>query len=251
MLSRRVTDACVSVRPAFSPRRTEDRRPSSVIATTIDARAVPGFAPMAIVAVGRSADVQPSASDECCLAVDDHLRRVDVALAAAVGVRRLACRERRARERVAPAVMIPVVDVLTERDDVDARHGDLRRQIHQERVGRRATRAAFGREELHDDGHGRRRRRPEPVEGRRVSRHRGKSDRASAETSGHESACQVLRDTQRLRPHRYRRIFLPAYKPLRPSSLVALPLPAFQPSRLPAFSFLPTPAFQVPSEGPS
>src|SRR5258708_5178828 len=50
------------------------------------------------------------------------------------------------REGIAPSEVVPVVDVIRDRD-----HVRIAAQVTQQRVGGRAARAALRREELHDD----------------------------------------------------------------------------------------------------
>ncbi len=96
------------------------------------------------------------AADEFRSSVDDHLRRVDAVDIETRSVHTLAIRQRRRRESILPAELIPVVHVQAERNDLYAGDRLRRRQLLQQDVRGRAAFAAFGREQLDDD---RRRRR--------------------------------------------------------------------------------------------
>jgi len=93
-----------------------------------------------------------SAADELNAAVDDHLGSVHAAVGESGGVGFLAASEVGRGERVAPAEVIPIVDVLFESDDFGAVDGLFLGQLFEERIGRRATGAAFGGEEFDEDG---------------------------------------------------------------------------------------------------
>jgi hypothetical protein len=54
-------------------------------------------------------------------------------------------------ERILPALVIPIGDVLAQRDDVDALDGLLLQQHLEQAVRGRAAAAAFGRKKLGDD----------------------------------------------------------------------------------------------------
>ena len=93
-----------------------------------------------------------SAADELNATVDDHLRSVDAAVREGGGVGFLAASEVGRGERIAPAEVIPIVNVLFESDDFGSVDGLLLGQLFEERIGRRATGAAFGGEEFDEDG---------------------------------------------------------------------------------------------------
>ena len=76
-------------------------------------------------------------------AVDDHLRGVDLPVAAGLGIGLLARREGRMGQRVLPAEIIPVIHREGQGDDVG-----LAREIGQNRIGRRAGGAALAGEQL-------------------------------------------------------------------------------------------------------
>jgi hypothetical protein len=70
-------------------------------------------------------DITPSAflvaaiaADHMRRTIDDNLRRVDIAIAAHLGIGFLPCTEARVRQRVFPAEIIPIIDRQTERDNV-------------------------------------------------------------------------------------------------------------------------------------
>ena len=152
--SLRTTATCVSVRPPFSPRRTADVRSSSVSATThVDWLAVGRRRRQ----VERQADGRPLrasvdaqrevrplrrglqelarralvAAVDLVTAIDDHLRRVDLVRAEDLRVRLLADAESLGRERIPPALMIPVVDVQRQRDDFDVGDRLLAQELRQ------------------------------------------------------------------------------------------------------------------------
>ena len=76
--------------------------------------------------VERAVDFLLARADDALGAVDDQLRRVDARRAPALGIVALAVGIGRGAERVGPADIVPVVDVVGERDDVLAR-AQLRR----------------------------------------------------------------------------------------------------------------------------
>ena len=55
------------------------------------------------------------------------------------------------RERILPALVVPVVDVQRERDDLDVGDRLLAQQPRQERISRRAAGTAFRGEELDEN----------------------------------------------------------------------------------------------------
>src|SRR5215208_5746835 len=85
-------------------------------------------------------------------AVHDQLGRVDPVRSKDRGViRGLPCREEWRREGVSPAEAIPVVDVITQSDDVHTCHWLCGNQAPQQIIGWRAARTALGGEQLYDD----------------------------------------------------------------------------------------------------
>ena len=64
--------------------------------------------------------VGPAASYELNAPVDDHLRRVDAATRQSVGIVVLTNGEIVGRIGIAPAEMVPIIDMFFERDDLDA-----------------------------------------------------------------------------------------------------------------------------------
>jgi hypothetical protein len=98
------------------------------------------------------ASVTRIAADELSAAIDDHLRSVDTAVGESSGVVLLATGEIGRRERVGPAEVIPVIDVLFESDDFGAVDGLVFGQFFEKGIGGRATGTAFGGEEFDDDG---------------------------------------------------------------------------------------------------
>ncbi len=93
-------------------------------------------------------------------AVDDHLRGIDLPVAARLRVGLLARREGRMGERVLPPEIIPVIDRERQRDDVG-----LAREIGQDRIGGRTRGAALTGEQF-EDGPGRLRQSGPNEEGR-------------------------------------------------------------------------------------
>lgn len=89
---------------------------------------------------------------ELFCAVDDHLRRVDIREMKGDAVLALAFGEERGGEAVSPAEVVPVIDVLAEHDDVGGLDWLELAEFGQQSVGRRATGAAFGGEELDEYG---------------------------------------------------------------------------------------------------
>ena len=84
------------------------------------------------------------------MAVDYHLRRVRVRDVKVRFITALPLRELRGGKSVAPSIMVPVVDMLAQKDEVYARQSFLA-QLQQERVGWRATGASLGGEQFNDD----------------------------------------------------------------------------------------------------
>jgi hypothetical protein len=91
-------------------------------------------------------------ADELVGAVDDHLRGVGTIEMEALGVLGLALGEVVGGETVVPAKAVPVVDVLAEDDDFCGGDWLILEEMGEEGVGGRATGAAFGGEELDEDG---------------------------------------------------------------------------------------------------
>ena len=130
-----------------------------------------------------------SAADELNATVDDHLRSVDAAVREGGGVGFLAASEVGRGERIAPAEVIPIVNVLFESDDFGSVDGLLLGQLFEERIGRRATGAAFGSEEFDEDrlrGSGPRKRGIRARVCGRASEERNKHRGQSKENSGNE-----------------------------------------------------------------
>ena len=92
-----------------------------------------------------------SAADELNAAIDNHLRGVDAAVGQSGGVVLLAACEVGRGERIVPAEMVPIVDMLFESYDFRAIDGLLFGQFLEQRIGRRATRTAFGSKQFDDD----------------------------------------------------------------------------------------------------
>ncbi len=99
------------------------------------------------VEADRRLDIGEAAADGMHHAVDDHLGRVDLPVAALGRISALALGEGVAGEGVAPAEIVPVVDRQAERDDVPAL-----RQLAQNLVGRRTARATLAGEQLDNGG---------------------------------------------------------------------------------------------------
>jgi hypothetical protein len=93
-----------------------------------------------------------SAADEFIVTINDHLRSVGVARCDGAGVDALTEGGGVGRERIGPAAVIPIIDVLFEGNDFDVFEGLLRFEFGEKRVGRRATGTAFGGKEFDDDG---------------------------------------------------------------------------------------------------
>ena len=93
----------------------------------------------------RRVDGFPVAPDEIRAAVYDHLRRVDPAASVHGGIAPLPRGILRIAQRVAPAEIVPIVDMQRERDHV----GSLGK-LREEAVGGDAGGAALAGEELHD-----------------------------------------------------------------------------------------------------
>src|SRR6202011_3521607 len=83
--------------------------------------------------------------------IDDHLGSVSTAESKMRHVRILTVSQKARRVRIFPAVMIPIVNMLTEHDQAGARHWLLAVQILEESVRRRTAGASLGREKLHHD----------------------------------------------------------------------------------------------------
>lgn len=98
------------------------------------------------------AGVGRAIADKLDTAIDDHLRRVDATARKGVGVVVLALGQIARRVGVAPAEMIPVVDVFLEGEDFDVFEGLVLAEFLEEQVGGRTTRAAFGSKEFDDNG---------------------------------------------------------------------------------------------------
>src|SRR5438046_2280588 len=79
------------------------------------------------------------AANELRAAVDDHLRGVDAFGVEPRSVHLLPVRQRCGREAIFPAEAIPVIDMLTERDHLDATGLRGGRQPLEQRVRRRAA----------------------------------------------------------------------------------------------------------------
>ena len=96
--------------------------------------------------------VGSAAADKLNAPVDDHLRRVDTTAREGVGIVVLTNGEVVGRIGIPPAEMVPVIDMLFERDDLDAVEGLLVAELLQEQIGGRTTRATFGSEKFDDNG---------------------------------------------------------------------------------------------------
>jgi len=93
-----------------------------------------------------------AAADKLDPAINDHLRGVDTSARKRAGVVVLALREIARRVRVAPTEVVPVINMFLEGDDLDAVEGLVLAKFLEKPVGGRATRAALGGKEFHDDG---------------------------------------------------------------------------------------------------
>jgi len=93
-----------------------------------------------------------SAADELNAAIDNHLRGVDAAVGESGGVVLLTACEVGRGERIVPAEMVPIVDMLFESDDFRAIEGLFFGQFLEQGIGRRATGTAFGSKQFDDDG---------------------------------------------------------------------------------------------------
>ncbi len=98
-----------------------------------------------------AASVSRIVADKLFRAIDDHLRGVDAVDPEAKPIAILAVGELVRGEAVAPAELVPVIHMLAERDDLYAIHGLRAHKLCQQRVGGRATGAAFRGEELYKD----------------------------------------------------------------------------------------------------
>jgi hypothetical protein len=85
------------------------------------------------------------------MAVDDHLRGVRLSDVKAPFIIALPLSELRRREAVAPAIMVPVINVFAQEDEVHSGRS-LLAQLDQERVGGRTTGASLRGEQLNHDG---------------------------------------------------------------------------------------------------
>jgi len=88
-------------------------------------------------------DRSPVAAKDVHAAVDDDLRRINLAVAAHVGIGALPRRMRRIGERILPAEIIPVIDRQAERDDAG-----FDRKLAQQLVRRGTGRAALAGEQF-------------------------------------------------------------------------------------------------------
>ena len=112
--------------------------PVSVIVTGTD------ITPSALLGIlDRTFDAGAIAADHMRRAVDDGLRRVDVAIAAHLRIGFLARAETRIRQRVLPAEIIPVIDRHAQRDD-----GRILGELANDLVGGRTGRASLRCEQL-------------------------------------------------------------------------------------------------------
>lgn len=93
-----------------------------------------------------------AAAYELSTSVDNHLRRIDATPRESVGVVVLTNGEIVGRIRIAPAEMVPVVDMFFEGDDLDAVEGLLVAELFEEQIGGRTAGAAFRGEEFDDHG---------------------------------------------------------------------------------------------------
>ena len=91
-------------------------------------------------------------ADELGAAGDHHLRGVDVVEVELRAVLALAAGEEGRGESVAPAEVVPVVDVLLKDDDLGGGDGLVVVEPGEEGVGGRAARTTLGGEELDEDG---------------------------------------------------------------------------------------------------
>jgi len=91
-------------------------------------------------------------ADELGAAVDDHLRSVDSAIGQDNGVLLLAAREIDRREGVGPPESVPVIDMLFERENLDAFEGLFQSKFCEKGIRGRTTGAAFRGEQFDDDG---------------------------------------------------------------------------------------------------
>jgi hypothetical protein len=96
--------------------------------------------------LGGTEDALLVGAEDVDAAVDHCLRGIGAPAVAA-----LAVAEERVGPRIAPAEVVPVVDMLGEDEKLHAREGLLLVQSGQDGVGGRAARAALGGEELDQD----------------------------------------------------------------------------------------------------
>src|ERR1700733_6601629 len=95
--------------------------------------------------------VEGVVTDELVSSVDDHLRGVYAINAEAGAVLALPLGVLMGGETVVPSEVVPVVDVLTKDDDLGVLNRLIVVELCQESVGRWATGAALGGEELYED----------------------------------------------------------------------------------------------------
>jgi hypothetical protein len=139
-------------------------------------------------------------ADEFGGAVHDHLRGVGAVVGEAGAVGGLARGGVGGRVGIAPALLVPIIHVVLEGDDLRA--GDRLRldKAGEERVGGRAVGAAFGGEELDEDGRARgwslRDRRRLSVRG--PFRGRGEHQRGEGEKTDCETASHAMHSVRRL-----------------------------------------------------
>ena len=111
---------------------------------------------LGVTAVGGAGDGLGGAcgvvADELGAAVDDHLRGVHRAEVEACSVAALTLGVVRGGEAVFPSQFVPVIDMFTESDDLGAGDGLAQIELHQKSVGGRATGAALGSKQFHQDG---------------------------------------------------------------------------------------------------
>ena len=104
---------------------------------------------------GRGADlltrIGASAANKLNAAIDNHLRRIDATAWESVGVVVLTNGEIVGRIGIAPAEMVPIVDMFLEGNNLNAFERLLFAHLFQKQIGGRTTRAAFGREKFDDD----------------------------------------------------------------------------------------------------
>src|SRR5207248_3100143 len=94
-------------------------------------------------ALYRSSHRRPVAAYIVVGSVDDHLWRIDIVIVALASIVALSLRVSRIGKRVAPAEVIPIIDVERNRD-----HAFRALKLFHESVRRRTGRTALAREEL-------------------------------------------------------------------------------------------------------